>query len=68
MKLLDVAATLDDMPEMKLAKGQVGTIVQELADDMVLVEFADLDGIAYAIEPISRHKLMGLHYRPPMAA
>ena len=49
MKLLDVVATLEDVPAAHLAKGQVGTIVDELSDDVVLVEFADLDGVAYAL-------------------
>ncbi len=52
MKLLDVVATLEDLPESRLAKVQVGTIVDELSDNFVLVEFADLGGVAYAIEPI----------------
>lgn len=57
MKLLDVVATVEDLPEARLAKGQVGTIVEELDIDVVLVEFADLGGVAYAIEPIPVHKL-----------
>jgi len=68
MKQLDVVATLEDMPEAHLAKGQVGTIVDELDRDAVLVEFADLNGVAYAIKPIPRHKLMELHHCPAMAA
>lgn len=68
MKLLDVVTTLEDLPELKLRRGQVGTIVEELEGDVVLVEFADLDGIAFAIEPIQRHRLMELHHRPGMAA
>jgi hypothetical protein len=32
------------------------------------VEFADIDGVAYAIEPIPCHKLMALHHRPALAA
>jgi hypothetical protein len=34
----------------------------------VLVEFADIDGVAYAIEPIPCRKLMALHHRPALAA
>lgn len=45
MKLLDVVAMLEDMPAARLAKGQVGTIVDELNGDVVLVEFADLGGV-----------------------
>ena len=53
MKLHDVVATLDDLPEAHLAKGQVGTIVDALDGTSVLVEFADIDGVAYAIEPLN---------------
>lgn len=58
MKLLDVAATLEDVPTAHLAKGQVGTIVDELSKDVVLVEFTDLGGVAYAIEPIPSLSLL----------
>lgn len=68
MKMLDVVATLEDLPGAHLAKGQVGTIVDELDKDFVLVEFADVDGVAYAIEPIPCRKLMALHHRPALAA
>lgn len=68
MKMHDVVATLENLPEVHLAKGQVGTIVDELDREFVLVEFADIDGVAYAIEPIPCHKLMALHHRPALAA
>ncbi|MEW6292306.1 MAG: DUF4926 domain-containing protein [Pseudomonadota bacterium] len=68
MRLHDVVATLEDLPEAHLAKGQVGTIVDELDAEHVLVEFADVDGVAYAIEPVSCHKLMQLHHRAALAA
>lgn len=58
MKLLDVVATLEDVPGAHLAKGQVGTIVDELNGDVVLVEFADLGGVAYAVEPIHVRQLI----------
>ncbi len=68
MKLLDVVATVEDLPEAHLAKGQVGTIVDELDRDVVLVEFADLGGVTYAIEPIPVGKLMELRHAPSLAA
>lgn len=68
MKLLDVVATMEDIPKAHLAKGQVGTIVDQLDGDVVLVEFAGLDGVAYAIEPISIRQLIELHHTPAMAA
>lgn len=48
MKLLDVVSTVQDLPELRLAKAQVGTIVEDLDEKHVLVEFADLDGVAFA--------------------
>lgn len=67
MKTLDVVATLEAIPAAQLAKGQVGTIVDRLDDDVVLVEFADLGGVAYALEPIPLCKLIELHHTPAMA-
>lgn len=68
MKILDVVATLEDLPAAQLAKGQVGTIVEKLSDDVVLVEFADLGGVAYAIEPIHIGQLIELRHSPAMTA
>ena len=53
---------------MHLAKGQVGTIVDRLSDETVLVEFADLDGVAYALEAVAVGNLMSLHHAPAIAA
>ena len=44
------------------------TIVDELSENFVLVEFADLDGVAFALEPISVGKLIELRHTPAMAA
>lgn len=68
MKPFDVVATLEDLPAAHLAKGQVGTIVEELSGDVVLVEFADLGGATYALEPIPVAKLIELRYTPVLAA
>ena len=68
MKLLDVVATIEDVPTANLLKGQVGTIVEELSDEVVLVEFADMNGVAYAIAPLAIGNLMELRYTPAMVA
>ncbi|KAF0102830.1 MAG: hypothetical protein FD187_807 [bacterium] len=68
MKPLDVVATLEDLPASRLTKGQVGTIVEVLSTGMYLVEFADLNGVAYAIEPIPGDNLMPLRHAPALAA
>lgn len=66
-QLLDVVALTDDLPAEKLARGQVGTVVELLDDDAVLVEFSDDDGRAYAVAPCARSALLVLHYTPEAA-
>ena len=64
MKLLDVVALLEDLPELGLYRGQVGTIVEEYEPNIFEVEFSDTTGRAYAIETLSSDQLMILHYQP----
>ena len=65
--LLDVVALLADLPSHGLARGQVGTIVELLDEENVLVEFSDEQGRAYAIAPCLRSELLVLHYVPQAA-
>ena len=44
MNLLDVVALIEDLPEKGFRKGQVGTIVEQLAPQVYEVEFNGLDG------------------------
>ncbi|WP_198175172.1 DUF4926 domain-containing protein [Spirosoma telluris] len=44
LQLLDIVALLSELPDEKLSIGQVGTIVEELADNVYEVEFADSKG------------------------
>jgi hypothetical protein len=62
--LLDVVALLTDLPDQQLARGQVGTIVEQLDDKTLLVEFSDDQGRAYAVAPCPRTELLILHYVP----
>jgi membrane protein implicated in regulation of membrane protease activity len=64
MKLLDVVALLEDLPEIDLYRGQVGTIVEEYEPEVFEVEFSDTTGRAYAIETLNAHQLMVLYHRP----
>ena len=64
MKLLDVVALTEDMPERQLRRGQVGTIVEVLATDTYEVEFADLDGRTYATLAVPGRSLLILHHHP----
>ncbi len=65
---LDVVALIDDLPHENLRRGHVGTVVEQLAEDTVEVEFSDAEGRAYALLPIAKSKLMVLHYEPVRAA
>jgi hypothetical protein len=65
--LLNVVALLTDMPAQRLARGQVGTIVEQLDNETSLVEFSDEQGRAYAIVPCQRSELLTLHYVPEAA-
>ena len=65
--LLDVVALLTDLPVQRLARGQVGTIVEQLDDTTSLVEFSDEQGHAYAVAPCPRAELLTLHYVPETA-
>jgi hypothetical protein len=65
--LLDVVALLTDLPAQRLARGQVGTIVEQLDGKTLLVEFSDDLGRAYAVAPCPRADLLVLHYAPEAA-
>ena len=64
MKLLDVVALIEDLPEKNLKRGQVGTIVEELAEGVYEIEFSDLNGVAYAFVAVQESKLMPLIFEP----
>ncbi len=67
-KLLDVIALLDDVPDHRLRRGQVGTIVEELAPDVFEVDFSDEQGRTYALLALRSNQLMVLHYQPALVA
>ena len=64
VKLLDVVALIEDLPERKLERGEVGTVVEVLAPDVFEVEFSDTDGRTYAELALEEEKLLVLHYEP----
>ena len=64
MKLLDVVALLEDLPELNLYRGQVGTIVEEYEPGVFEIEFSDTTGQAYAIETLNAQQLLVLHHQP----
>jgi len=67
VKLLDVVALTEALPEHNLLRGQVGAVVEILAPDVYEVEFVDKDGRTYAELAINEDKLLVLHYKPTFA-
>jgi hypothetical protein len=65
--VLDVVALLADLPAQRLARGQVGTVVEQLNNKTLLVEFSDNQGGACAIAPCPRAELRIQHYIPEAA-
>lgn len=68
IKLLDVVALLEDMPEEGLSRGEVGTVVEVFDDKadvpgVLLVEFSNRNGAAYAFTELRPDQLMKLRYR-----
>lgn len=63
-KVLDIVALLKDMPDEKLAKGQVGTIAEELDEGVYEVEFADKQGKTTDSLTLASEDLMLLHFEP----
>ena len=64
---LSVVALLLGIPEQRLARGQEGTVVEQLDNETSLVEFSDEQGRAYAVVPCRRTELLTLHYVPEAA-
>jgi len=61
IKLLDTVALLEDLPERKLKRGEVGTVVEILAPEVYEVEFCDDEGQTYAELALRQDQLIVLH-------
>ncbi len=64
LRLLDVVALIDDLPQQNLQRGQVGTIVEVHAPGVYEVEFSDDAGRTYAMVALRAEQLLALHYEP----
>jgi len=64
IRVLDVVALTEDIPDRGLQRGQVGTVVEELGAGAFEVEFVDNDGRTYATVPLNTRQLLVLHYQP----
>jgi hypothetical protein len=64
-KLLDIVALTIDLPEYNLLRGQVGTIVEILADSAAFeVEFSNRNGQTYESIGLRPEQIMVLHFEP----
>jgi hypothetical protein len=68
IKLLDVVALTEDLPNRKLRRGQVGTVVERLDPGVFEVEFTDNDGRTFASLALKENQLLVLYYQPQEAA
>lgn len=68
IKLLDVVALTEALPDEGLRRGEVGTVVEQWADGIFEVEFSDDTGAAYAFAAVPAEKLMKLYFRKDEAA
>ena len=65
IKLLDIVALTVDIPKYNLLRGQVGTVVEVLADGAALeVEFSDRSGRTYESIGLRKDQIMVLHFEP----
>ncbi len=65
VKLLDVVALTVDLPQYNLWRGQVGTVVEILANGTAFeVEFSDRNGRTYESLGLRPEQIMVLHFEP----
>jgi len=65
IKLFDVVALIGDLPEYNLWRGQVGTVVEMLANgEAYEVEFSDREGRTYESLGLRPDQILVLHYEP----
>ena len=65
VELLDVVALTVDLAQYNLWRGQVGTVVEILANGTAFeVEFSDRDGRTYESVGLRPEQIMVLHFEP----
>lgn len=67
IKLLDVVALVEKLPDRGLMVGQVGTVVEFLDEGVYEVEFCDNEGRTYDSLALHADQLMTLRYAPVAA-
>jgi Domain of unknown function (DUF4926) len=68
LPMLSVVALLEDVPAKGLRRGQVGTIVEHLADGAYEVDFSDDAGRTYASIALQADRLLRLVHEPEYRA
>jgi len=68
--LLTLVALTEDLPDHRLTRGQIGTVVEHLereGEHALFVEFSDENGQTYAMVDIRPDQLMVLHRKTEAA-
>ena len=68
LEKLSIVALIEDLPGKGLKRGQVGTIVEDLAPGVYEVEFSDDQGRTYASAALQSDQLMRLYHGPTQHA
>lgn len=61
IQLLDTVALVKDVPELGLAVGEVGAVVEILSEDAFEVEFCGDSGVTYGLHTLRANQLIALH-------
>jgi hypothetical protein len=61
--LLDTVALIEDLPQRRLSRGEVGTVVEVLEREVYEVEFSDDRGQTYAEVALRAEQVVLLHNR-----
>ncbi len=61
IQLLDTVALVSGIPELGLSAGEVGAVVEVLAEDAFEVEFCGESGFTYGLHTLRAHQLVRLH-------
>jgi len=64
IKLLDVVALTEPLPEKGLLRGQVGTVVMDHKPGIFLVEFCKEDGSTISTVTLTSSQLLKLYFKP----
>ena len=63
IRLFDTVALLDDLPAARLVAGDVGAVVEVLAEGVFEVEFVDETGHTYGLHTLQANQLIALRTR-----